>query len=675
MSLDAGRVDDDFEFSTLDAFGDWLLPLTRRLFATDGEFVAKLERKLAESRMPETVELYLSRAVAVGLLSGILLWVFGILAGYALFATGLVSASSFSAPTLGLFTIDEATRAFLLSLKVPGIVFATGLVFGAFGFGAAFGGLVTIPFTRSSARRREINLLLPDVISFMYALSVGGLNQLEILESVARADDTYGEAAREFQSIVWETEYFDTDYRSAIREQASVTPSEELSQFLVDMLSIINSGGDLTRFFDDKRSKHMRTARNEQEMALDTLELFGEMYMTLSLFPLLLVVILAAMSLLGQVQDAMLYLTVYGILPLLGIMFLVMLATVRRDDPGSGYLRPEDDSYYVAHEHEGLSDVGLVERFVGTYSIFDRIRDYEGSHEALAILTRPHHFFRDHPLYTLAVTIPVSGVVVGLAVTNGAPASWSELLANPVGGTILYLYVPLYIVFTPLAIFHEWNVRSRRAVLHNLSDNLRKLSSANDTGLTLLESIKTVAETTPGKLAREFENMYAKVDYGMSLEESLLEFNNRYHLPRLARTLKLIMKAQEASNHISSVLSAAAQASENQDDIEREQKTRTRMQVVIIVMTFLTLLAVMAILKTQFIDVMSRLSANASDATGFGSGVNTPLLSLLFFHAVTLQAIISGVICGYIQEADVRSGLKYVVAMLSVSLVVWMVVG
>ncbi|WP_042662431.1 type II secretion system F family protein [Haloferax sp. ATB1] len=674
MSLEPGRSE-EFEFDALDAFGDWLLPLTRRVFDSDSEFVTTLERKLAESRMPDTVELYLSRGVAVGLLSGLVLWLLGTVVGYVLFATGLIPVDAVSAPTLGVFSIDEATRAFLLSLKLPFLVFVTGLVFGSLGFTAAFGVFTTIPYTRSSARRREINLLLPDVISFMYALSVGGLNQLEILESVARADDTYGEAAREFQSIVWETAYFDTDYRSAIREQASVTPSEELSQFLVDMLSIINSGGDLTRFFDDKRSKHMRTARNEQEMALDTLELFGEMYMTLSLFPLLLIIILAAMSLLGQVQDAMLYLTVYGLLPLLGVMFLVMLATVRRDDPGSGYLRPEDDSYYVSRERERLSDVGLVERFVGKYRIFDRIHDYEGSHEAVAILTRPHHFFRDHPLYTLVVTVPVALVLVGLSVASGGPASWHDVLATPVESTIFYLYVPIYIVFTPLAVFHEWNVRSRRAVLHNLSDNLRKLSSANDTGLTLLESIKTVAETTPGKLAREFENMYAKVDYGMSLEESLLEFNNRYHLPRLARTLKLIMKAQEASNHISSVLSAAAQASENQDDIEREQKTRTRMQVVIIVMTFLTLLAVMAILKTQFIDVMSRLTANASDATGFGSGVNTPLLSLLFFHAVTLQAIISGIICGYIQEADVRSGLKYVVVMLSVSLVVWMVVG
>lgn len=222
------------------------------------------------------------------------------------------------------------------------------------------------------------------------------------------------------------------------------------------------------------------------------------------------------------------------------------------------------------------------------------------------------------------------------------------------------------------------------AIIDDLSDDLRKLSSANDTGMTLLESIRVVAETSSGKLAREFEEMYAKVDYGTSLREALIEFNNRYHIPRLARTVKLISKAQEASSQITAVLTTAAQASENQDDIDRERVSRTRMQIVIIVMTYLTLLAVMAILKTQFLDVMSGLTDQAGGGGGadvggggmdFGGGIDTGLLSLLFFHAVTMQAILSGLISGYMRDADILSGLKFVVVLATIALVVWMVVG
>jgi flagellar protein FlaJ len=277
--------------------------------------------------------------------------------------------------------------------------------------------------------------------------------------------------------------------------------------------------------------------------------------------------------------------------------------------------------------------------------------------------------------------VPAALMLVGNAVWSGAaPRTLDGMVGNPVWGTFIYVYVPIYVVFLPLAVFHSWNVRSRRAIVTKLSDNLRKLSSANDTGLTLFESIRTVADTSSGKLADEFDVLHAKVEYGMGLKPALIEFNNRYHIPRLARTVKLVSKSQEASSQISAVLSTAAQASENQDDIDRERRSRARMQVVIIVMTYLTLLAVMAILKVKFLDVMTGLSGQAAAGGGgaagtggmdFGGGVDTTLLSMLFFHAVTLQAIISGLIAGYIRDASLLSGVKYAVALPTVALVVF----
>jgi flagellar protein FlaJ len=551
-----------------------------------------------------------------------------------------------------------------------------------------------VPYSRASSRKREINMLLPDAVSFMYALSVGGLNQLEILEAMAQAEDTYGEVAREFQSIVHETEYFDTDYKTAIRNQAMETPSDDLSQFLTDMLSIVNSGGDMESFLDDKKQKHMRTAKQQQEMTLETLELFGEMYMTLSLFPLLLIIILVIMRMLGEAGSTMLLATVYGLIPLTGAGFLVLISTVKQDDPGDGYLQPEDSSDWLQGADSGVFDMGLIEQFKGEHSVFDRIENREGTHETMRVLTNPHVFFRDNPLYTLALTVPAALVIVAVALVSGqAPTAWgpaddpASMMAQPVWGTFVYVYLPAYIVLLPLAVFYEWNVRSRNAVIRDLSDNLRKLSSANDTGLTLLESLDTVSETSSGKISREFESMHAKVNYGMSLKEALVEFNNKYHIPRLARTVKLISKAQEASSQITDVLTTAAAASENRDDIERERKSRSRMQVVIIIMTYLTLLAVMALLKTQFLDVMAGLveqggSGGGSAAGGAGGSsagagadftgsINTSRLSTMFFHAVTLQAILSGFISGYMRDADILSGVKYTVVLMTLALLVW----
>ena len=669
MSLGSGRIDTD-------VLADIGYPLYDRLFNADGDFVGDLGRKLAQARMADPVELYLSRALSIGLLVGFAAWLVGTLIGYTMFALGVVEVGTL----LGAPVYNEQLLTLIEALKIPALVIVTGLFFGSVGFGFGFGSLVTVPYLRVSSRKREINMLLPDAISFMYALSIGGLNQLEIIEAMAKADDTYGEVAREFKSIVQETEYFDTDYRTAIREQSLKTPSNELSQFLTDMLSIINSGGDMTDFLDDKKDKHMRTAKQQQEMTLETLELFGEMYMTLSLFPLLFIIVLVIMSMLGNADQSLLYATVYGLIPMTGVGFLVLVSTVKQDEIGDGYLSRSNGTYDV--DESSPFSLGVIEVFADSYRVFDRIRNREGLYLARWFVKNPHRFFREHPVYTLTVTGPIALVlVIGAVLSGSAPTAWSGFTANPVWATFVYVYLPLYVTLIPLTVFYEWNVRTRRAVITNLSDDLRKLSSANDTGLTLLESIKTVAETSTGTLAKEFNIIYSKVQYGTSLRDALVEFNNDYHIPRLARTVKLISKAQEASSQITSVLSTAAQASENQDDIDRERKSRTRMQVVIIIMTYLTLLAVMAILKTQFLDVMSGLSGEAggggagSGAASFSGGIDSQVLSLLFFHAVTVQAILSGVISGYIRDAKVLSGVKFVIVLMTIALVVWMAIG
>ena len=649
-------------------------PLYRRLFDEDDEFVSNLDRKLAEARMATPVELYLSRAITIGLLAGFLLWVVGNAVGYTLFVLGVIEVGVL----IGFPGLDPTLIAIMEALRIPALVFVTGLVFGSIGFIAGFGSLAAVPYLRSSSREREINMLLPDAISFMYALSVGGLNQLEIIEAMGRADDTYGEVAREFQSIVQETEYFDTDYRTAIREQSLQTPSDELSQFLTDMLSILNSGGNMTDFLDEKKDKHMRTAKQQQELTLETLELFGEMYITLSLFPLLLIIVLVVMTLLGEGDVTLLYATVYALIPIVGGGFLVLISTVKTDDPGDGYLEGGH-----SNGNDGIVSPGEVDGDTRRFSVFARIRVREAIHIVTTILRRPHVFFRNHPLYTFGVTVPVALGIVVWAVTAGtAPLSVEAMKQNPVRGTFLYVYLPLYVTLIPLAVFYEWNVRARVAVIGDLSDNLRKLSGANDTGLTLLESIKTVADTSSGRLSREFDTIYAKVQYGTSLRGALVEFNNKYHIPRLARAVKLMAKAQEASSRITRVLTTAAQASENQDELDRERKSRTRMQVVIILMTYLTLLAVMAILKSQFLDVMAGLTEQAGNGGAGGAGggslggsVDAAALNMMFFHAVTIQAVISGTVAGYIRNANIKSGVKFIVVLQTLALATWIVVG
>ena len=269
MSLDTR--DEEQQLGGEDSLGGTFYPLYQWLFDEDNDFVNSVEKKLAQARMADNVEMFLSRSLAVGLIAGLGLWLLGSLVGY-LFLQ-LVGWTP-------IVPLPESVSPIARTVREPLIILVSGLLLGTLGFAVGFGSVVSIPYFRANGRKREINVLLADSVAFMYALAVGGMNQLEILRAMAKADDTYGEVSMEFQSIVLETEYFDTDYRTAVRTQALETPSEELSQFLTDMLSILDSGGNLTDFLEDQKDKQMRTAKQEQKKLLDTMELFGEMYMT-----------------------------------------------------------------------------------------------------------------------------------------------------------------------------------------------------------------------------------------------------------------------------------------------------------------------------------------------------------------------------------------------------------
>jgi len=91
---------------------------------------------------------------------------------------------------------------------------------------------------------------------------------------------------------------------------------------------------------------------------------------------------------------------------------------------------------------------------------------------------------------------------------------------------------------------------------------------------------------------------------------------------------------------------------------------------------------VMAILQTQFLDVMAGLTDSAGGGGGgaggpaaLGANVDTQLMSMLFFHAGTMPAILAGLISGYIRDAELLSGCKFVVVLVTIALAVWAVVG
>jgi len=654
--------------------GERFLPIYHRKYDPDDDYVTETRKRLAEARIDVTPEMFISRSMGYGVILGLSLWFF-----VTLFAFLIVTLTGFETGTLiGVPIQNELVLEIVRTIRTPLVVLLIGIVFGSLGWWIGFNGPRINAGLQASSRRREIDMLLPDGVSYMYALSVGGLNQIEVIESVAESEDVYGELSREFQTIIQETEYFDVDYRTAIQHRAEETPSDNLAQFLADMLSILSSGGDLSSFLDDKTDKQLRVAKEDQEELLELLELFGEMYLNLSLLPLLLLILITIMQLMGGASMMMLYLVIYILIPIIGVGFIVMISAVLPDETGTGEL---ESKYGESTASDSVLDFSTSKQFKGLTPKFDQIYKKEVRKRLKELAREPQVLFVERPEYTLIITIPLSLlIIVAGFITGIAPQSFSELFSS-LWGTVYYVYFPLYLTLGPLTLFNYYHNQRKKEIKENYTEALRKLASANDTGQTLLESFATVAETSTGRLSDEFKAINAKVDYNYSVGQALTEFNNKYTIPELARINNLIIDAQETSSNISDVLITAAKSSENQDQLRRERATRTRMQMALILVTFLVLMAVIAMMQDQFINVMGEMAEEVDTEDGAAAGgamdfdaIDPTRTGVLFFHAVIAQAITGGLLASYLRSNSLKPAGMFILPLTTIALVVWIVV-
>lgn len=657
-----------------DKISQLFYPTYKRYLQGSG-FSKDVERSLAQANYNLTVEIYLSRALGLGTLVGLSLTILltTVLSTAGILTAGFPRISAQSLPFSG--TVVAQLGAEILT-QLTYIIYP--LVFSAFiGVVVAlivFGVYIYRPRSEARRRSREIDMLMNHAVAFMYSLSVGGTNRIQVIQAIADAEDTYGEVSVAFQRIAYEMSYFNTDYQTAIENVAKVTPNDELEAFLTDMLSIINSGGDMTNFLETQHEMMQEKAQKKQEEMLDTIEFFGEMYLSLNILPLGLLIVLVIVSMIGPSELVGLFVTVYALIPALNLIFAVLVGTFKQDEPSDGEIDTSGNSAALGEDKTELRDLVIIDYYkkVTTTALFDSIRRQELQHRIKKALQKPWYFLRQRPKYVLGVTVPVTLLTLFLGIASGTAAtSPSGFLDEPYTQTVIWLYMPVLFNIAPIAFFYEWNYRVRGKITETLTQDIRKLANANETGQPVLESIRIAAKGEDTLLSKEFRSLYKKAKFGTSLSPALVEFNNRYRLPRLARVVKLIQKAQESSSNITEVLTKASKTSQYQDQLIQERKARTAMQVAITGITFLVFLGVLLMLDVYFLEEMFSNAASGDSTAAVSIDLDRSLLSMLFFHAVSIQAFFAGGISGYMQTGKIMSGLKYITAYMLITLFIW----
>jgi len=121
--------------------------------------------------------------------------------------------------------------------------------------------------------------------------------------------DVYGEVSREVSRIVRDVEYAGMDLRSALSNAVELSPSENYKEFLHGLITVIDSGGDVRMYLEERVEHFFEKARQSQRTFLDLLGLMAESYITaLVAAPLFLLIVEIVMIMMGQDDELIVYL-------------------------------------------------------------------------------------------------------------------------------------------------------------------------------------------------------------------------------------------------------------------------------------------------------------------------------------------------------------------------------
>lgn len=610
----------------------------------------ELERSLKKAMISMPPEMYIATARMFSLLFGIIGAVLGLIVAFILIKfVGI--------PPLFAVHLPEPIATYWLFYRP--FVYAGILAIGITLILYYIGNLIfTIyPSTVISDRKSKIDRVLPHAITFMYSLSKGGMSLVQILKSLADNFEVYGEVSREASRILWEVEGLGKDLRTALAEAVDNSPSENFKEFLHGLITIIDSGGDLTRYFEERAEFYFERTRQDQKGFLEFLGLMAETYITAFVAgPLFLIIIQTVMSVMGQTNDIAIFAIIYFVIPIGSFMFAMVIKLLT---PGEEGEPPElREKYVYVRRSSELDDKELkaIKKKVNRYKLKKKLRN-------------PLKLIRDNPYYTFAFSIPIGIAIVVYGILSNPYIPGMDL-RNWFFSIDDYIFIALIVILAMFAIFFEWGRRGVKTYMRLTPIFLSKLASANESGMPIYRAINMIAKTDTSPLKKEISKIKSDLDWGVSLTDALVRFANRLKVFEISRTMTLLNEALKSTGNVTEVLMISAKDATSAELLRRERMTNMFMYVVIVYIAFFVFIGIVYIISSTFLSTLAESAAKVQ-ATGQSfsmlQGVDVNLYRNVFMHAAIFQGIFAGMVAGVMGEGSLSAGAKHSLIMLVIA--------
>jgi flagellar protein FlaJ len=613
----------------------------------------KMRKKLRTAHMFKPYEEYVSEAILISLIMAFLGLIIGGIIGYIIISTVRLPTLVVYDPLLAdFFNIFAPYKLFTTITIIGGLFF---IILGSI----VYMGFMIYPSFQASIRKVNIDTQLPHAVMYMYALSRGETNIIEIIRSVAELPNVYGEISKEFSMILRDMELLGIDFMSSLRHVQDETPSQNLNEFLGNLITLIDNGGEITDFFSMQIENYRIKSKSEHSLFLDMLGMIAEGYVTgFVAGPLFLIIVAVTLgSMKGSMTGLLLGMT-FGVLPFgsIGFIFLIDL------------MLPKDEQVI------GTLNLRKVKEFIGIRvlelpadsekALFNEVERSKKLIRIQSILKDPLHAFFEEPDLSLIVTFPIA-IIVLIIVIFSNPGVLFEGYVNASNYLTNYILLCILIVLVPYVVFYETRSRKLSKIENSIPQFLKHLSIINETGLSLSESFRIMLRTERGALRIYIEKMYTDITWGSSTVHAFVLFANEVRINMLSRVVALITKASESSGDIRQVLEIAATDTNMNLQLKKDKSVNMLIYLIIIYMAFLVFLYVVYSLTSTFLPPMAKGAAAGGGA--FIKNFNLDFYKVYFYHTALIQALFSGMVAGVMGEGNFRSGFKHSIILILIS--------
>ncbi len=511
--------------------------------------------------------------------------------------------------------------------------------------------LYAYPSLVAQGRKTEIDLDLPYVITYMQALA-STMTLYEVIRKVYEEVDLFGEVSKEFGIIVRDVELFGKDLLSAMRDLQIYTPSRNFSEFLNDLATLADTGGDVMSFLAARSDSFREAAEREMEMTLKTIEIMAEVYVTAFVAgPIALITMLVAQNVSGQ-QGAsgwMLLLSAgipAGALVMIGLLHII--------------LPPENlkitGSESVESEFGG--DVRVMAERQADRKFMKDLRSRKQVIKIRMILRHPfRHYISDYTWSLILGTVSAGFVV--FSCHNGflAPFFLTYPFEVMTSLAVIAFMLPVMVAYEG----RRWYVRSIEAQLPVF---LRELIDMRDVGMTLHGAIHRISRSKIGVLNSELKGVSDEIRRGVPTHHALVRMEKRIGLVQVKRAISMLVKSSQITDDLRGVLMIAIRDFEHYIRMKKERSNTSFAYVAIVYLSFGVFLYTAYQLSGAFVSSFLDLGAGidlSADLTGI-------------FHIGIILGAVSGIMAGQFSSNTVLAGFKHSIILLSATLFMFLYV-